>query len=54
MNGKSELKTGGVAKTDTYTYIVLDENTVKYVNTVRDSSADCQEDDEFTEIRIKE
>jgi hypothetical protein len=52
MNGSSELTTDGVLTPEVYQYILLDDNNVKYVNTVKDSSADCQEDYEFTEHRV--
>jgi hypothetical protein len=51
-NGENELKTDGVQKTEVYRYTVIDENTINYVNTVRDASADCQADYEFTEHRV--
>lgn len=52
-DGKNELRTEGVPKPEIYLYTFIDDNTVKYVNTVRDPSADCQEDYEFTEHRAK-
>jgi hypothetical protein len=52
-DGKSELKTDGVPTADVYLYTVIDDNTIKYVNTVRDPSADCQADYEFVEHRIR-
>ena len=52
-NGKSELTTDGVSTPDVYLYSIIDSDTVKYVNTVKDPSADCQDDYEFTEHRAK-
>jgi len=52
-NGKNELKTDGVPTPEVYLYTVIDNDTIKYVNTVRDPSADCQADYEFTERRVK-
>lgn len=51
--GKNELKTDGVPTTEVYLYTVIDDNTIKYVNTVSDPSADCQADYEFTERRVR-
>jgi hypothetical protein len=51
--GKSELKTDGVPTAEVYLYTVIDNDTIKYVNTVKDPSADCQADYEFTEYRVK-
>ena len=51
--GKSELKTDGVPTAEVYLYTVIDDDTIKYVNTARDPSADCQADYEFTEYRVK-
>ena len=53
-NGKNELKTDRVRTPEIYIYTFVDDDTVKYVNTVRDQTADCQADYEFTEYRIKE
>lgn len=52
-NGKNELKTDGVPTAEVYVYTVIDDDTIKYVNTMKDPSADCQADYEFTERRIK-
>jgi hypothetical protein len=54
VDGKNILKTDGVPTLEVYTYTVIDENTIKYVNTVKDPTADCQEDYEFTEQRVKQ
>lgn len=51
--GKNELKTDGVPTVEVYLYTMLDDNTIKYVNAVRDLSADCQADYEFVEHRVK-
>lgn len=53
QNGKSELKTNGVSNAEVYLYTVMDDDTIKYVNTVKDPSADCQEDYEFIEQRVR-
>ena len=52
-NGKSELTSDGVSTPEVYLYTIIDNDTVKYVNTVKDPSADCQDDYEFTEHRAK-
>ena len=52
-NGKNELTTDGVPTPEIYLYTLIDNDTVKYVNTVKDPSADCQDDYEFTEHRVK-
>lgn len=52
QNGISELTTRGVPNPDVYAYTFLDENRVRYVNTKRDPSGDCQADYEFTEHRV--
>lgn len=52
-NGKSELKTDGVQTPEVYLYTVINDDTIKYVNTVKDPTADCQADYEFTEYRVK-
>ncbi|MFC5609832.1 hypothetical protein [Variovorax soli] len=52
-DGRNELKTDGVPTTEVYTYSFADPNTVRYVNTVRDPSADCQADYEFLEHRTQ-
>jgi hypothetical protein len=52
-NGRSELKTDGVRTPEVYEYKVIDAQTIHYINTVKNSSADCQEDYEFTEHRIR-
>lgn len=51
--GKSQLKTEGVQTPEVYLYTVINNDTIKYVNTVKDSTADCQADYEFTEHRVK-
>lgn len=51
--GKNELKTDGVPTAEVYLYTVIDDDTIKYVNTVKDPSADCQADYEFIEHRVK-
>lgn len=51
--GSSKLFTKGVPTPDEYLYTIIDVNTVKYVNTVRDPSADCKDDYEFVEHRVK-
>ncbi|MGX5220966.1 MULTISPECIES: hypothetical protein [Pseudomonas] len=53
IDGKNELKTDGVPTAEVYLYTVIDSDTIKYVNTVKDPSADCQADYEFVEHRIK-
>jgi len=53
-NGKSELRTDGVPTPEVYLYTVIDRDAIKYINTVKDQSADCQADYEFTEYRAKE
>lgn len=52
-NGKSELKTDGVQTPEVYLYTVINDDIIKYVNTVKDPTADCQADYEFTEYRVK-
>ncbi|WP_291933316.1 lipocalin family protein [Limnohabitans sp.] len=52
-NGKSELKTDGVLTSEVYIYTIINDDTIKYVNTVKDPTADCQADYEFTEYRVK-
>lgn len=52
-NGKNEMKTDGVRTPEIYEYKILDGNTIHYVNTVTDPTADCQEDYAFTEHRIR-
>jgi hypothetical protein len=52
-DGKNMLKTEGVDKPEVYAYTVLNADSIKYVNTVRDTSADCQADYEFIEYRVK-
>lgn len=52
-NGKNVLRTDGVTTPEVYVYTVINDDTIEYVNTVKDPSADCQEDYEFTEHRIK-
>ncbi len=51
--GSSKLFTKGVPTPDVYLYKIIDTDTVKYVNTVRDPSADCKDDYEFIEHRVK-
>lgn len=53
-DGKNALSTDGVATTEVYEYRFLDDDTVRYVNTVRDNTADCQADYEFTERRVRQ
>lgn len=53
-SGRSELKTDGVPTAEVYVYTVIDDDTIKYVNTVKDPSADCQADYEFIERRVKQ
>lgn len=53
-DGKNTLRTDGVATAEVYEYRFVDDNTVHYVNTVRDPAADCQADYEFTERRAGE
>ena len=52
-NGQSELTTDGVPTPEIYLYTFINNNTVKYVSTVKDPSADCQDDYEFTEYRVE-
>lgn len=52
-NGKSELKTDGVQTPEVYLYTIINDDTIEYVNTVKDPTADCQADYEFTEYRFK-
>lgn len=52
-NGKNVLKTNGVAVPDVYTYTFKDADTVHYVNVEKGPSADCQEDYEFDEHRVR-
>lgn len=52
-SGESELKTDGVQTPEVYLYTVINDDTIKYVNTVKDPTADCQADYEFTEYRVK-
>lgn len=51
-NGRSELKTEGVGRPEVYLYNFQGPDTVRYVNTVKDPSADCQGDYQFTEQRV--
>lgn len=53
-NGKRVLKTDGVKTPEVYEYKVIDPDTVRYVNTVKDPTADCQEDYAFTEHRMRD
>ncbi len=53
-DGKNELRTDGVPTAEVYLYTIVNDETIKYVNTVKDPSADCQADYEFTEHRVKE
>lgn len=52
-DGKSELKTDGVPAVEVYLYRLLDSDTIKYVNTIKDPSADCQANYEFVECPVK-
>lgn len=52
-NGKLELKTVGVKTPDVYYYTIINDDTIKYVATVKDLTSDCQADYEFTEYRVK-
>ena len=52
-NGKSVLKTDGIQTAEVYLYTAINDDTMKYVNTVKDPTADCQADYEFTEYRVK-
>lgn len=52
-DGRSELRTEGVSTPEVYLYTVINENTVAYENTVKDPTADCQEDYAFTEYRVR-
>ena len=52
-NGKSELATDGIRTPEVYLYTVIDEDSIHYVNTVKDPTADCQADYAFTEHRRK-
>lgn len=52
-NGSSKLITKGVPTPEIYLYTIIDADTIKYVNTVRDPLADCKDDYEFTEHRVK-
>lgn len=51
-NGRSELSTDGVGQAEVYQYTLQGPDAVHYVNTVKDSTADCQADYEFTEYRV--
>lgn len=51
-NGRSELKTDGVSQAEVYQYTLRGDDAVHYVNTVKDPTADCQADYEFTEHRV--
>jgi hypothetical protein len=51
--GESVLKTDGVPTPEVYLYTVINDDTIKYVNTVKDPTADCQADYELTEYRVK-
>lgn len=50
--GKKELLTDGVPTAEVYLYNVINENTINYVNAVRDPSANYQADYEFTAHRV--
>ncbi|MGE4399431.1 MAG: hypothetical protein AB7D29_07910 [Campylobacterales bacterium] len=52
-DGQQELTTEGVPTPDVYTYTIIDNNTIRYVNIKSDPSADCQEDYNFTEYRVR-
>ncbi len=52
-DGKNELMTDSVPTAELYLYTIVSDETIKYVNTVKDPSADCQADYEFTEHRVK-
>lgn len=51
-NGKNHLTTDGVKTTEVYDYRFVDADTVEYVNTKADPTADCQADYRFTEHRV--
>lgn len=51
-NGRSELRTEGVGQPEVYLYTFQGPGTVHYKNTVKDPSADCQDDYQFTERRV--
>lgn len=51
-NGRSELKSDGVGQAEVYEYTLQGPDAVHYVNTVKDPTADCQADYEFTEYRV--
>lgn len=51
-NGKRVLKTDGVKDAEIYEYKVIDADTVSYVSTAWDATADCQEHYAFTEHRM--
>lgn len=51
-NGKRVLKTDGVKDAEIYEYKVIDADTVSYVSTAWDATADCQEHYTFTEHRM--
>jgi hypothetical protein len=46
-------QTEGVPMPESYTYQVLNNDEVRFEVTTRDPSADCQEDYEFTDHRVK-
>ena len=52
-NGKNVLRTAGVPEPDVYTYTHTDADTVHYVNVEKGPTADCQEDYEFDEHRVR-
>ncbi|MDH1263397.1 lipocalin family protein [Pseudomonas sp. GD03944] len=51
-NGQNTLKTNGVPTADVYDYTVLNENSIRYVSTKQDPSADCKAYYEFVEQRV--
>jgi len=51
-NGQITLRTLGVKTPEIYNYTLIDKNTIHYVEVVKDQTADCQTDYQYTEQRI--
>ncbi|OLU13552.1 hypothetical protein BVH01_19535 [Pseudomonas sp. PA1(2017)] len=51
-DGQNHLTTDGVKTTEVYDYRFIDADSVEYVNTKADPTADCQADYRFTEQRV--
>ena len=54
LNGKSRLMPKGVKVPDEYDYRLIDADTIEYVHVARGPTAECQEDYQFVERRVRE